>query len=53
VHQWHSDGFDLVDGGELLAAGGANFPNHLSLGRRAIGLQFHPEVTYHTKGHSC
>ena len=27
VYQWHSDGFDLPEGAELLAAGGANFPN--------------------------
>jgi GMP synthase (glutamine-hydrolysing) len=48
VYQWHSDGFDLAHGGELLAAGGANFPNQAyRYGPRAIGLQFHPEVTYH------
>jgi GMP synthase (glutamine-hydrolysing) len=48
VYQWHSDGFDLAHGGELLAVGGANFPNQaFRYGRRAIGLQFHPEVTYH------
>ena len=27
VYQWHSDGFDLPQGAELLAVGGANFPN--------------------------
>jgi GMP synthase (glutamine-hydrolysing) len=48
VYQWHSDGFDLPDGAELLAAGGANFPNQAyRYGRSAVGLQFHPEVTYH------
>jgi GMP synthase (glutamine-hydrolysing) len=26
VYQWHSDGFDLPEGAELLATGGANFP---------------------------
>ena len=48
VYQWHSDGFDLPPGAELLAAGGENFPNQAYLyGRAAVGLQFHPEVTYH------
>jgi len=48
VYQWHSDGFDLPGGAELLAAGGVNFPNQAyRYGRSAVGLQFHPEVTYH------
>ena len=48
VYQWHFDGFDLPVGARLLATGGANFPNQAySYGTRAIGLQFHPEVTYH------
>jgi GMP synthase (glutamine-hydrolysing) len=48
VYQWHSDGFDLPHGAELLAVGGANFPNQAyRYGRHAVGLQFHPEVTYH------
>ena len=46
VYQWHSDGFDLPEGAELLAAGGADFPNQAyRYGRQAVGLQFHPEVT--------
>jgi len=58
VYQWHFDGFDLPKGAELLATGGTDFPNQAyAYGRRAIGLQFHPEVTYHmmcrwtTRGH--
>jgi GMP synthase (glutamine-hydrolysing) len=48
VYQWHSDGFDLPHGAELLAVGGADFPNQAyRYGPRAVGLQFHPEVTYH------
>jgi GMP synthase (glutamine-hydrolysing) len=48
VYQWHSDGFDLPEGAELLAVGGANFPDQAyRYGRHAVGLQFHPEVTYH------
>ena len=48
VYQWHSDGFDVPKGGELLATGGVDFPNQaFRYGRRAVALQFHPEVTYH------
>jgi GMP synthase (glutamine-hydrolysing) len=48
VYQWHSDGFDLPAGAQLLASGGENFPNQAYRhGRHAVGLQFHPEVTYH------
>ncbi len=48
VYQWHSDGFDLPAGAELLATGGQDFPNQAyRYGKRAVGLQFHPEVTYH------
>jgi GMP synthase (glutamine-hydrolysing) len=48
VYQWHSDGFDLPQGAELLAVGGANFPNQAyRYGLHAVSLQFHPEVTYH------
>src|SRR6185437_6874868 len=40
--------FDLPDGAELLATGRADFPNQAyRYGRHAVGLQFHPEVTYH------
>ncbi len=48
VYQWHSDGFDLPAGAELLATGGQDFPiQAYRYGSRAVGLQFHPEVTYH------
>lgn len=48
VYQWHSEGFDIPAGAELLAKGGADFPNQAyRYGDGAIGLQFHPEVTYH------
>jgi GMP synthase (glutamine-hydrolysing) len=48
VYQWHSDGFDLPAGAQLLATGGRDFPNQAYLyGKGAVGLQFHPEVTYH------
>ena len=48
VYQWHSDGFDLPAGAELLATGGQDFPNQAyQFGNHAMALQFHPEVTYH------
>ena len=47
VYQWHSDGFELPKGAALLAQGGTDFPNQaFRYGRNAVGLQFHPEVTY-------
>jgi GMP synthase (glutamine-hydrolysing) len=48
VYEWHSDGFDLPEGAELLASGVGDFPNQAYRhGGHAVGLQFHPEVTYH------
>ena len=48
VYQWHTDGFDLPKGAELLATGTKDFPNQAyRYGSKAVGLQFHPEVTYH------
>lgn len=48
VYQWHSDGFDLPRGAAPLAMGAGDFPNQaFRYGRGAVGLQFHPEVTYH------
>ncbi len=47
AYQWHTDGFDLPEGAELLAIGGEDFPNQAYRYGRAVGLQFHPEVTYH------
>ena len=48
VFQWHSEGFDLPCGARLLAQGVGEFPNQAYLvGDKVVGLQFHPEVTYH------
>ncbi|TCT03932.1 glutamine amidotransferase [Aquabacter spiritensis] len=45
VYHWHSEGFDLPAGAELLAEGDV-FPNQaFRYGRHAYALQFHPEVT--------
>lgn len=44
VYQWHTEGFEVPPGGELLARG-ETFPNQaFRYGEHAYGLQFHPEV---------
>ena len=48
VYQWHCDGFEVPDGAQLIASGGDDFPAQAyRYGDKAVGLQFHPEVTYH------
>lgn len=50
VYQWHHEGFEVPDGGELLATGEI-YPNQaFRVGRRAFGLQFHPEATPRMRG---
>ena len=45
VYQWHNEGFAVPEGSELLATGEV-YPNQaFRAGRRAFGLQFHPETT--------
>ncbi len=45
VFQWHNEGFEVPPGCQLLATG-KRFPNQaFRLGKHAVGLQFHPEVT--------
>jgi GMP synthase (glutamine-hydrolysing) len=46
VYHWHCDGFELPRGAELLASGAEDFPVQAFSFGAAIGLQFHPEVTY-------
>ncbi len=47
VYQWHSEGFGLPSGAEPLVTAQGPFPNQaFRFGRAAIGLQFHPEITY-------
>jgi len=45
VYQWHREGFDLPQGGELLAEGDA-FSMQAFRYRSSYALQFHPEVTH-------
>jgi GMP synthase (glutamine-hydrolysing) len=47
AYQWHFEGFDLPRHARTLAEGAGEFPNQAYLyGRNAVGLQFHPEITY-------
>ncbi|MEB7884383.1 glutamine amidotransferase [Serratia fonticola] len=48
VYQWHSEGFDTVEGMELLATGEQFCHQAIRYGRQAYGVQFHPEVSYQT-----
>lgn len=45
IMQWHGDTFTAPPGAALLA-GSARYPHQVfSAGKKAIGIQFHPEVT--------
>ena len=46
VYQWHREGFDVPSDCDLLAEGDTFGAQAMAYGRNAIGLQFHPEVTY-------
>ena len=46
-YQWHRDGFDMPSGARGLVSAPGPVPNQaFSYGEAAIGLQFHPEITY-------
>ncbi len=45
VYHWHSEGFELPAGAELLATGRMFENQAFRLDGRVYGLQFHPEVT--------
>jgi GMP synthase-like glutamine amidotransferase len=42
---WHGETFDLPAGGQLLAGSDGCPHQAFSIGRRVVGLQFHPEMT--------
>jgi GMP synthase (glutamine-hydrolysing) len=46
VYQWHREGFELAQGTRLLATSNGAYPNQAFAYGLAIGLQFHPEITY-------
>ncbi len=46
VYQWHREGCELPAGMELLATSSGAFPNQAFAHGAAVGLQFHPEITY-------
>jgi GMP synthase (glutamine-hydrolysing) len=46
IYHWHGEGFALPEGAELLAAAGGAFPNQAFRYGSAVGVQFHPEITY-------
>ena len=45
VYQWHKEGFEIPSGGRLLATGDMFANQAFRFGERALGFQFHPEVT--------
>jgi GMP synthase (glutamine-hydrolysing) len=46
VYHWHREGFDLP-AGAVACATGPTFENQaMAYGNRALGVQFHPEITY-------
>jgi|SRR5581483_3016642 len=46
VYQWHREGFELPRGTRLLATSTGAYPNQAFGYGSAIGVQFHPEITY-------
>lgn len=46
VYQWHREGFDRPHGSTVLATADGPFENQAVLYETAVGVQFHPEITY-------
>lgn len=47
VFQYHCEGFEVPGDARLLVSGNEDFPNQaFAYGENAVGLQFHPEVTF-------
>ena len=47
VYQWHREGFEVPRGGRLLATSDGTYANQaFSYGTAAVGVQFHPEITF-------
>jgi GMP synthase (glutamine-hydrolysing) len=46
VYQWHREGCELAKGARLLATSAGPYPNQAFAFGSAVGVQFHPEITY-------
>jgi GMP synthase (glutamine-hydrolysing) len=46
VYQWHREGCELPAGARLLATSTGAYPNQAFGYGSAVGVQFHPEITY-------
>lgn len=47
VYQWHREGCELPQGARQLATSDGAFPNQaFAYGPAAVGIQFHPEITF-------
>jgi GMP synthase (glutamine-hydrolysing) len=47
VYEWHREGLELASGARLLATSAGAFPNQaFAYGPAAVGVQFHPEITF-------
>ena len=46
VYHWHREGFDIPSGGVVLAEGPTFANQAMAYGKAALGVQFHPEITY-------
>ena len=46
VYQWHREGFELARDARLLATANGAYPNQAFGYGSAVGVQFHPEITY-------
>ncbi len=46
VYHWHREGFQLPTGARLLATGDTFENQAFVYGKAAVGVQFHPEITY-------
>ncbi len=46
VFQWHREGFELPSDGVLLATSDGPYPNQAFRIGNAVGIQFHPEITF-------
>jgi GMP synthase (glutamine-hydrolysing) len=46
IYHWHGEGFEIPAGARRLATSNGPFPNQAMAIGRAVGVQFHPEITW-------